>query len=141
MKIVRENQTIVPCDTPDIFTNVTAGQYALLWPLAMRYLYLNEQVKFPYLYPYMKEYSKRKWFKFYIKRGKISALNQGRLSGNMLYCFNLWRLGNKKLIKYIKNGKNNIKQRTVLCVTTHARPSPVFSYFWTVPCLEPSSLF
>lgn len=105
MKIDRETQTIVSCDAPDIFTNVSAKQYALLWPLAMRNLYKNELVKFPYLYPKVKDYSKWQWFKFYLKRSKVSARNQGIISGNIMYYLNLWRFGDKKLINYIKKGR------------------------------------
>lgn len=113
-KIQRENQTIVSCDTPDIFTNVTAGQYALLWPLAMHTLYKNEVVKFPLVYPEFKDYSKWQWFKFYLKRSRMPAVEQGLSSGNVVYkgvltgnafyYLNLWRFGNKKLKKYIKEG-------------------------------------
>ena len=104
MKIDRKTQTIVPCKAPDIFTNVSAKQYALLWPLAMRNLYKNEHFKWIYLYPEFKNYSKWKWFKFYIKHGKVSARNRGIISGNLMYCLNLWRFGDKKLIDYIKSG-------------------------------------
>lgn len=104
MKIERSNQTIVPCETPDIFTNVTAAQYALLWPLAMRYLYLNEQIKIPYLFPSMRDYSKWKWVRFYYRRRKFSSRSKGIISGNIIYCLNLWRFGDKKLKKYIKEG-------------------------------------
>ena len=104
MRIERENQTIVPCETPEIFTNVTAGQYALLWPLAMRYLYFNERIKFPHLYPYMTDYPKWKWIRFYYRRSKLAPQHKGILSGNIMYCFNLWRFGDKKLKKYIKEG-------------------------------------
>jgi poly-gamma-glutamate synthesis protein (capsule biosynthesis protein) len=107
-KIQRENQTIIPSETPDIFTNVTAGQYALLWPLAMRNLYLNERVKFSFIKPKMKDFSKWQWFKFYVECRKASApnkgVNRGVISGNILYCLNLWRFGNKRLQKYIKAG-------------------------------------
>lgn len=105
MKINRDTQTIHSCKAPDIFTNVTARQYALLWPLAMRNLYKNEFLKFTYLFPKFKDYSKWQWFKFYLKRTKISARNRGIISGNLLYCLNLWRFGDKKLIDYIKNGR------------------------------------
>jgi len=105
MRIDRETQTIVASEAPDIFTNVTAGQYALLWPLAMRNLYQNELVKFVYLFPKMKDYSKWQWFKFNYKRSKKSARNQGIISGNIMYCLNLWRFGDKKLRQYIKNGR------------------------------------
>jgi poly-gamma-glutamate synthesis protein (capsule biosynthesis protein) len=105
MRIDRETQTIVASEAPDIFTNVTAGQYALLWPLAMRNLYQNEMVKLPYLFPKMGEYSKWKWFKFYRRQSKVSARFQGIISGHLMYCLNLWRLGDKKLQEYIKNGK------------------------------------
>ncbi len=107
IKVDRDTQTIHSCNSPDIFTNVTAGQYALLWPLAMRNLYKNEQVKFPYLFPETKEYSKLQWLKFYKDRGKISPRHRGVISGNLMYCLNLWRFGDKKLINYIKRGDNN----------------------------------
>ena len=104
IEIDRKTQTIHQTEAPDIFTNVSPLQYALLWPLAMRNQYKNELVKFSYLYPEVKSYSKWQWFKFYLKRGKISARNKGVISGNLLYCLNLWRFGDKKLIKYIKEG-------------------------------------
>lgn len=105
MKINRETQTIHESQAPDIFTNVSTGQYALLWPLAMRNLYKNELVKFPYLFPKYKDYTKWQWFKFYLKRSKKSARMQGIISGNIFYCLNLWRFGDKKLKNYIKNGR------------------------------------
>lgn len=105
MEIDRQTQTIIPCQAPDIFTNVTAGQYALLWPLAMRNLYENEHVKFPYLIPAMKDYTNRQWFEFYRKRSKKHTRCQGIISGNILYYLNLWRFGDKKLKRYIKEGR------------------------------------
>ncbi len=105
MEIDRNTQTIHACEAPDIFTNVTSAQYTLLWPLAMRNLYKNELVKFPYLYPKYKDYSKWQWFKFYLKRSRTSARNRGIISGNLMYCLNLWRFGDKKLINYIKEGR------------------------------------
>jgi len=105
MRIDRDTQTIVSSDPPAIFTNVSAGQYALLWPLAMHHLSLNELVKFVYLFPKMKDYSKWQWFKFNYKRSKKSARNQGIISGNIMYCLNLWRFGDKKLQQYIKEGR------------------------------------
>ena len=105
IKIDRETQTIHSCEAPAIFTNVSAKQYALLWPLAMRYLYKNEHEKFIYLYPKHKDFTKWQWFRFYLKRIKISARHSGIISGNIMYCLNLWRFGDEKLIEYIKNGK------------------------------------
>ncbi len=105
MKINRESQTIEECEAPAIFTNVSARQYALLWPLAMRYLYINEHKKFNYLQPKTKDYSSLQWFKFYLKRHKISARHRGIISGNLMYCLNLWRLGDRKIQKYIKESK------------------------------------
>ncbi len=105
MKIDRSTQTIVPCEAPIIFTDVPARQYNILWPLAMNNLYKNEQIKFPYLFPYTKDYNKFQWLKFYLDRGKISCRHRGVISGNLMYCLNLWRLGDKKLIDYIKNSR------------------------------------
>lgn len=104
IKADREEQRIISSETPDIFTDVSPLQYALLWPLAMRNLYKNEHVKFPYLDKKYGEYSLWQWIKFYNKRRKISARHSGVIGGNILYCLNLWRLGDKKLKKYIKEG-------------------------------------
>lgn len=110
MKIDRQTQTIVPCETPDIFTNISAGQYALLWPLAMHDLYENERVKFQYLRPELKGCTNREWTAFYRKRIK----NQPRLkcirTGDRLYRLNLWRFGNRKIQKYIQEGMRKEKR-------------------------------
>lgn len=106
MKVSRETTTIHSAPAPDIFTNVTAGQYALLWPLAMRNLYNNEHIKFPYLYPEkFKNYTKWKWFVFYLKRWSESPRNRGIISGKLMYHLNLWRFGDKTIIDYIKKGE------------------------------------
>jgi len=104
MKIDRRTQTIVPCETPAIFTNIPQKQYALLWPLAMRDLYQNEYAKFQYLYPKMKGCSKKEWEAFY--RERIVTYPRWRCirTGSRLYGLNLWRLGNKKVQKYIRDG-------------------------------------
>ena len=104
MKIDRETQRIVPGETPDIFTHVSPMQYFLLTPLAMRILYRNEQVKLPYLHPEMKEYTKWQYIKRYMKKRKEGILHRGIISANIAYVFGLWRLGNRKLKNYIKNG-------------------------------------
>ena len=104
IKIDRQTQTIVPCNTPTIFTNVSAKQYALLWPLAMHNLYENELVKFRYLFPKMKDFNKAQWAEWY--RQRIQKLPHWKpiITGNRLYRLNFWRLGNKKLQKYIQEG-------------------------------------
>ena len=107
MKVDRSTQTIVPCETPEVFKELSAWQYGLLWPLAMRNLYINEHAKFIYLFTEFANYSKWQWFKFYIKHGKESSRNRGIISGNLMYLLNLWRLGDKKIIKYIKEGNQS----------------------------------
>ena len=102
MKIDRRSQTINPCETPDIFTNVTAGQYALLWPLAMRDLYENERIKFGYLKPELKGCSKKTWAAFYRQRVQKQPRWACISKGSRLYCLNLWRFGNKQVQNYIK---------------------------------------
>ena len=37
--------------------------------------------------------------------GKKSARNTGIISGNILYRLQYWRLGDKKIKEYIKNGE------------------------------------
>lgn len=104
MEIDRQTQTIIPCETPAIFTNISARQYALLWPLAMHNLYENEQVKFRYLFPKMRDYGKRDWAEYYAERIKRLPHWKPIVTGERLYPFGLWRLGNKKIQKYIKEG-------------------------------------
>ena len=104
MMIDRETQTIVPCETPAIFTNVSAFQYALLWPLAMYDLYENERVKFQYLKPELKGCTDAQWEEFY----NIRVQKQPRWAciqkGAKLYRRKLWKLGNKKVQNYILDG-------------------------------------
>ena len=104
MKIDRQTQTIVPCETPDIFTNVSATQYALLWPLAMHCLYENERVKFGYLIPKLKDCSKKEWKAFYKERIRKTPRWKCVFTGARLYRLQYWRFGNKKLRKFIKEG-------------------------------------
>ena len=104
MQIDRETQTIVPCETPDIFTNIPAGQYALLWPLAMHSLYQNEVVKLGYLFPKMKTYTPKDWHAFYKKHTKNFPQWKPIITGKRLYHLQFWRLGNKKIQKYIQEG-------------------------------------
>ena len=104
MKINRQNQTIIPCKTPAIFTNVSAKQYALLWPLAMHDLYRNERAKFQYLKPELKDCSDEEWEAFYHARLQSNARRQCILDGHRAYDWGFWKLGNKKVIKYIVDG-------------------------------------
>ena len=105
MKIDRESQTILESPPPAIFTNVSARQYTLLWPYAMRNLYKNERAKWVYLKPERKDFTKLQWFKFYLKHGKKSARNRGIISGNILFCLQFWRLGDKRIKEYIKQSQ------------------------------------
>lgn len=104
LKIDRETQTIVPGETPDIFTNIPASQYRLLWPLAMHSLYQNELVKFRYLFPHTREFKKKGWKEFYANRIKKVRYWGSILTGKKLYHLQYWRLGNQKIQKYIKEG-------------------------------------
>ncbi len=104
MKIDRETQTIIPCKTPAIFTNVSAKQYALLWPLAMHDLYENERVKFGYLKPELKDCSDAEWEAFYQMRLQKNPRWQCILDGHRAYAWNFWKLGNRKVQKYILDG-------------------------------------
>lgn len=104
MKIDRGTQTIVPYETPGIFANVPAKQYALLWPLAMHDLYENERVKFQYLFPKMKDFTKKEWKEFYHKRVKRLPRWKCIFTGNRLYRLGYWKLGDKQIQKYILEG-------------------------------------
>ena len=102
MRIDRETQTIVPCEAPDIFTNVSAEQYALLWPLAMHCLYQNEVVKFKYLFPKMKEFTEAEWETFYADRVKRLPHWAGIIEGKQLYAADPRQVGDEKVRKYIE---------------------------------------
>ena len=104
MKIDRATQTIIPCETPAIFTDVPAKEYALLWPLAMHDLYENERVKFGYLKPELKDCSNEKWEEFYEMRLKKNPHWQCILDGHRAYAWNFWKLGNEQVQKYIIDG-------------------------------------
>ncbi len=104
MKIDRATQTIIPCETPAIFTNVPAKEYALLWPLAMHDLYENERVKFGYLKPELKDCSDETWVEFYEMRLKKNPRWQCILDGHRAYAWNFWKLGNEQVQKYIIDG-------------------------------------
>lgn len=104
LKIDRATQTIVPCATPDIFTDVPEAQYALLWPLAMHDLYRNEYVKFGYLKPQLKDCSMEVWEAFYQERIRKNPYWQCILDGDRVYRWNFWKLGDRKVIDYIQNG-------------------------------------
>ena len=102
MKIARETQTIVPCEAPDIFTNVSAARYEQLWPLAMHCLYENEVVKFKYLFPKMKDFTEAEWEAFYISRIKRLPHWEPILTGKRLYSRDGSQLGDEKIRKYIE---------------------------------------
>ena len=104
MKIDRATQTIIPCETPTIFTDIPAKEYALLWPLAMHDLYENERVKFGYLKPELKDCSDEKWVEFYEMRLKKNPRWQCILDGHRAYAWNFWKLGNEQVHKYIIDG-------------------------------------
>jgi len=103
IEIDRDTQTINKTETPDIFTDVPASQYKLLWPLAINNLYKNEKVKFAYLFPKFKEYTAYQWFCRDVKNYKTPA-GKDLIHGRILYHFGLWRFADKKLVNYIKNG-------------------------------------
>ena len=102
MKIDRETQTIVPCVAPDIFSNVPENQYKLLWPLAMHGLYKNEVVKFKYLFPKMVDYTEADWEDFYAKRIVRLPHWEPVITGKQMCSLGLWRLGDEKIQKYIR---------------------------------------
>lgn len=101
-RLDRKTMQIHPAETPDIFTNITSVQYRLLWPLAARQLCQNERKKYIYHKPHMKQYSWLQWlFKWELPLCKEADRGWNILKGRMLAVFGLWRLGNKKLIRYI----------------------------------------
>ena len=102
MKIDRATQTIVPCEAPEIFTNVSAEQYELLWPLAMHCLYQNEVVKFKYLFPKMKDFTEAEWEAYYAERIKRLPHWAGIVDGKQRYCSDPRKVGDEKIRKYIE---------------------------------------
>ena len=106
LKIDRENVTVNAYKAPDIFTNVSKYQYLLLWPYAMKDNYKNAITAWSYLYPEeVKGFTKRQWFSYLLQRSKQTVRHRGKISGKLLSYLNLWRLGDKKIIDYIKKGE------------------------------------
>lgn len=103
-KIDRRTQTVIPCRTPAIFTNIPERQYALLWPLAMHDLFENERVKFQCLKPELKGCTDEQWYAFYDRRVKKQPRWQCILDGHRAYSWGFWKLGNQKVQKYILDG-------------------------------------
>ena len=102
--IDRERQALVHSDAPDIFTNVTPLQFALLSPLAARTLHYTNKLKYTSIKPEFRSFTERRWYKYYFGKIKKSARWRGIIIGNMLYHLHYWRLADKKLQKYIKEG-------------------------------------
>ena len=103
--IDRENHRILPGKDPDIFTDVSPKQYKLLWPLAAKNLIDNEMVKYPYLFPKMRDYNKKEWKNWWNQRFVNSPVGKAEKRGKRLYRLHWWRFGDTKLVRYIKNAR------------------------------------
>ena len=102
IRLNRDTMQIHPTQTPDVFQNITPGQYRLLWPLAARQLCRNERKKYIYHKPYMQKYSWLQWLlKWELPLCRTADRGWDILRGRFLAMFGLWRLGSKKLIRYI----------------------------------------
>ena len=101
VKINRESQTIEPCENPVIFREVTAGQYALLWPLAVADFVRNDRSAKLFNHPEWESNPPKWWFnKFKGRHGRGAAINFR--FGCFAAKLGLWKLGNKEIAEYIK---------------------------------------
>lgn len=107
VRLDRRELKIYPTETPAIFTGISDFQYRLLWPLAARQLCKNERKKYIFHKPHMAKYSWLQWLlKWEIPLCKDADRGWDILRGRMLAMFGAWRLGNPKLIQYIKEDED-----------------------------------
>ena len=99
-RINREKQCIEKANCPTIFRSITAKEYKRLIPLAMK-CFLDEYKEAKiFLRPYMKEYSKFQWAKWYWEN-KGFGVWFSLMVCRVRYMFKGWKKSNPELIHYI----------------------------------------
>ena len=101
LKVDRSTMSIGECEPPAIFREIPAFEYGVLWPLAAKNLCMNERIKKTFHNP---EFKKRTWldwlFKYEFKECK-KPKGRDVILGRLLYLIHLWKLADKKTVKYI----------------------------------------
>ena len=101
VKIDRETQSLVPREDPAIFRNITAAQYALLWPLAVADFVKNDRVAKCFNHPEFNE----KPFSWYFKKWKNRHCLSAAISftaAPFLAKLGLWKLADKDIADYLQ---------------------------------------
>ena len=112
IKIDRTTQTVGVGEKPAIFCDINKVNYHILWPYAAKDFHANRRKIFIYLLPERADWDERAWRKFELsgclkKVTKPASFRRRRawrmtLKGSFLSIFQLWRLGPKDIIEYLK---------------------------------------
>ncbi|MBO7276244.1 MAG: CapA family protein [Clostridia bacterium] len=101
--IDREKHQVVKGECPVIFRHFSPKEYKLMWPRAAQNYTINNRRIALHLYEETRSYSmldwvtKREWKNYKTKNGKQAT------HGRILSLLQLWRLGDKDVIEYLKN--------------------------------------
>ena len=101
--IDREKHQVVKGECPVIFRHFSPTEYKLMWPRAAQNYTINNRRIALHLYEEPRSYSmldwvtKREWKNYKTKNGKQAT------HGRILSLLQLWRLGDKDVIEYLKN--------------------------------------
>ena len=110
-KIIRDSEQIDIAPLPDIFTDIPAGEYELLAPLAAKGFVMDEQRKMLYLEPEKFSGFDQKAWEVYFRKGKLEEYTEGaHMDGNILISLadksanGAWKQSKlDKVIQYIEN--------------------------------------
>ena len=110
-KIIRDSEQIDIAPLPDIFTDIPAGEYELLAPLAAQGFVVDEQRKMLYLEPGKFSGFDQKAWDVYFRKGKLEEYTEGaHMDGNILISLadksadGAWKQSKlDKVIQYIEN--------------------------------------
>lgn len=101
VQIQRDRAAVTAGQTPEIFRNIRASEYGLLWPLAAKRLCMNERKKIIFHHP---DYAERTWLewllKYDLKKCKKPYMRDV-LMGRVLQKLHLWKFADKKTVQYL----------------------------------------
>ena len=101
VQIHRDRAAVTAGQTPEIFRNIEASEYGLLWPLAAKRLCMNERKKIIFHHP---DYAERTWLewllKYDLKKCKKPYMRDV-LMGRVLQKLHLWKFADKKTVQYL----------------------------------------
>jgi len=102
----RENVRIVKDECPYVFRNVSKKEYKQISPLAVKVFLDDYRRAKVFLKPYMANYSKLKWAKWYVENKGLRA-SLSLAFGRFRYAFGRWKKADGKLAQYI-SGKTEL---------------------------------